>query len=64
MTVMSGRFYVGIGEKMDRPAAREYGPGSYVVVAADVPAYMFAVGETVVQVHGFGPMTTTLVEQD
>lgn len=62
MTVLSGRFYVGIGRTFDRAAAVEYGPGSYVVVAADVAAFMFAVGETEVQVHGLGPLVTIPVE--
>lgn len=59
MTVISGRFFVGLGENVDRSAARAYGPGSYVAVGAGIPAFMWAEGPTVVQVHGSGPMTTT-----
>ena len=62
MSVISGKFYIGIGEKLDREKAVEYGPGSYAVVGADVPAYMFAVGRTVVEVHGVGPLTTEFLE--
>lgn len=62
MTVLSGRFFVGIGEVVDRSKAVEYGPGSYVVVDAGVPAYMWAEGETVVQVHGVGPLRTEMIE--
>lgn len=61
MTVLSGRFFVGIGEVVDRSKAVEYGPGSYIVVDAGVPAYMWAEGETVVQVHGVGPLQTVMV---
>ncbi len=61
MTVLSGRFFVGIGEVMERSRAVEYGPGSYVVVDAGVPAYMWAEGPTVVQVHGVGPLQTVPV---
>ena len=62
MTVLSGRFYVGFGETLDRSAAVEYGPGSYIVVGAGVPAYMWAEGKTVVQVHGVGPLSTEFIE--
>jgi len=58
MTVLSGRFYVGLGETFDRSAALGYGPGSYISIDAGVPAYMFSVGPTVVQVHGVGPLRT------
>ncbi len=64
MTVISGKFFVGIGRTLDRDAAKEFGPGSYVVIAADVPAYMWAVGETVVQVHGIGPLQTTAIQDE
>ena len=61
MTVLTGRFFVGVGETFDRDTAVEYGPGSYVVIAAGVPAYMWVEGPTVVQVHGRGPLTTDFV---
>lgn len=62
MTVLSGRFFVGLGETMDRAAAVEYGPGSYLVIAAGIPAFMWAEGETVVQIHGVGPFATEFVD--
>ncbi len=61
MTVLSGNFFVGIGETLDREAATAYGPGSYMVIAAGVPAYMWVEEETVVQVHGVGPLATEFV---
>ena len=61
MTVLEGALYVGLGTELDRAAAVAYGPGSYVMVAADEPAYMFADEETVVQVHGIGPLRTVPV---
>ena len=62
MTVLSGTFYVGMGETMDKEAATAYGPGSYIAVAAGVPAYMWADEVTVIQVHGVGPFSTDFVE--
>lgn len=61
MTVLSGNFFVGIGEEWDREAATAYGPGSYLAIAAGVPAYMWVEEETVVQVHGVGPLTTEFI---
>lgn len=61
MTVLSGRFFVGIGEVMDRTSAVEYGPGSYLMIDAEVPAYMWTEGATVVQIHGVGPLRTVFV---
>ncbi len=61
MTVLSGNFFVGIGETLDRETATAYGPGSYMVIAAGVPAYMWVEEETVVQVHGVGPLATEFV---
>ena len=61
ITVLSGRLFVGVGETMDRGDAPGYGPGSYLAIAAGVPAYMWAEEETVLQIHGVGPMTTQFV---
>ena len=61
MTVLSGNFFVGIGETLDREAATAYGPGSYLAIAAGVPAYMWVEEETVVQVHGVGPLATEFI---
>ena len=62
MTVLSGTFYVGMGETMDKGAATAYGPGSYIAIAAGLPAYMWADEVTVIQVHGVGPFSTDFVE--
>lgn len=62
LTVLSGRFFVGLGDTMDREAAKAYGPGSYIVIAADESAYMWVEEVTVVQIHGVGPFSTQFVE--
>ena len=61
LTVLSGNFFVGIGETFDREAATAYGAGSYLAIAAEVPAYMWVEEETVVQVHGVGPLATEFI---
>ena len=61
LTVLSGEFWIGMGETMDRETATAYGPGSYIAIAADAPAYMWAEEETVIQVHGVGPFATVFL---
>lgn len=61
MTVLSGVFFVGVGETMDKEAAKAYGPGSYIAIAPGVPAYMWVEEVTVVQIHGVGPFETVEV---
>ena len=53
-----GRFFLGVGERMDREAAKAYGPGSYIANGPGVPAYMWVEEVTVVQIHGVGPFKT------
>ena len=62
MTVLSGRLFIGMGETMDKDAGTAYGPGSYIAIAAGLPAYMWAEEVTVIQVHGVGPFSTQFVE--
>ncbi len=61
LTVLSGRFFVELGETMDKEDATAYGPGSYIVIAAGVPAFMWAEEEAIIQVHGVGPLTTQFI---
>lgn len=62
ITILSGTLFVGLGEAMDREAATPYGPGSYLAIGADVPAFMWSEEATIVQVHGVGPFATQFVE--
>ena len=56
-TVMSGVFYVGLGEKFDRDQLHAYPPGSVVVLPGDTFHFHWAQsGEYVTQVSGIGPL--------
>jgi quercetin dioxygenase-like cupin family protein len=61
ITVMSGTWVMGLGEKYDLPAAREFPAGSYIVVPKKVAHFALCRGETIVQGHGIGPLGTTFV---
>jgi quercetin dioxygenase-like cupin family protein len=56
VTVLSGTFFIGIGEKFDPGAGRALPAGGFVSIPPDHAHFAWAGGqETVVQVHGMGP---------
>jgi quercetin dioxygenase-like cupin family protein len=63
VTVVSGTFYLGMGEKADQEAAQAYQPGDYLVAPARMAHFGRVKGETVVQLHGMGPFVINVVDQ-
>jgi quercetin dioxygenase-like cupin family protein len=61
VTVLQGHFSVGMGERVDASAMREFGPGDFLYAPPRMPHYARARGETVVQLHGEGPFEIRLV---
>ena len=61
MTVLSGKFHVGTGKTFDEAKTEVFSPGGYMVVPKKVPHFAVGEGETIVQIHGVGPFTTTFV---
>ncbi len=56
-TVISGVFYIGVGEEFDREALRAYPPGGVVVLPGGTFHFHWAQsGEYVTQVSGTGPL--------
>ena len=56
-TVMSGVFYIGLGERFDDDQLRAYPPGSVVVLPGDTYHFHCAQsGEYITQVTGLGPL--------
>ena len=62
VTVISGKFAVGTGEKLDRTSTKPLPPASFVHLPAGMAHYAWADGETVVQINGFGPFDIKYVE--
>ncbi|HXG68550.1 MAG TPA: cupin domain-containing protein [Blastocatellia bacterium] len=58
VTVISGTFYMGAGEKFDESAAHEMPAGSYSLMPKETRHFAWAKGETVIQIHGVGPFKT------
>jgi hypothetical protein len=59
ITVLQGRFHLGIGTQVDSSAARAYPPGSFLLIPAGVPQFEWGDGETVIQRSGIGPLGYT-----
>lgn len=56
-TVMSGTFYIGLGERFDLAALQAFPPGSVVILPGDTPHFHCArAGEYVTQVTAIGPL--------
>ncbi len=56
-TVMSGVFYIGLGEQFDGAKVKAYPPGCLVVLPGDTPHFHWAKsGEYVTQVTAIGPL--------
>ena len=56
-TVMSGVFYIGLGERFDGDKVKAYPPGCVVVLPGDTPHFHWAKsGEYITQVTAIGPL--------
>ncbi len=56
-TVMSGVFYVGLGDVFDGDKVKAYPPGSVIVLPGNTPHFHWAKsGEYVTQVSAIGPL--------
>ena len=57
-TVMSGVFYIGLGEQFDENGLEAYPPGTVVILPGDTPHFHWAKsGEYVTQVTAIGPIS-------
>jgi len=61
VTVISGTFALGMGEKFDKSTMTDLPTGGYALLPAKMPHYAMAKTASVVQVHGMGPFALTYV---
>jgi quercetin dioxygenase-like cupin family protein len=61
VTVISGTFNLGHGDKFDPASAKPLPPGSYSTMQPGMKHFAFAKGETIVQVATTGPWGITYV---
>jgi quercetin dioxygenase-like cupin family protein len=55
LTVISGTFHLGTGDKADPKQTRALTPGSVAVIQPNIKHFAWTNSETVVQLHGIGP---------
>jgi len=62
VTVLSGTFNVGMGDKLDKSKGDALGAGGFFGAAPKMRHYAWATGETVIEVSGMGPFDITYVD--
>ena len=55
VTVISGTFNLGMGEKFEASSGRALTAGSFAYMQPEMRHFAWTTGETVIQVHGIGP---------
>ena len=61
VTVISGDFHIGMGDKLDRQKGLALQAGGFAEASAKMNHYAWTSSETVVQIHGQGPFAITYV---
>jgi mannose-6-phosphate isomerase-like protein (cupin superfamily) len=64
ITVISGTLLMGMGETADAEAASPLPPGSFYALPIGDNHYVWAEGETVLQLYGIGPWGITYVDPE
>jgi quercetin dioxygenase-like cupin family protein len=62
LTVISGTFRLGMGDRFDESGLRDLPAGSFGYWPAGMKHFAAARGETVVQLHGIGPWRITYLD--
>jgi hypothetical protein len=64
-TVLSGVFYIGLGEEFDESKLTAYAPGSIVVLPGNQPHFHWAKsGEYITQITAMGPLGLDYIDPD
>lgn len=61
ITVISGTFHLGNGDRLDKSRTRPLPAGSAAVLRAKTNHFAWTKEETIIQVHGVGPWDVTYV---
>jgi len=62
ITVVQGSWSVAMGKRFDRATLEPMELGSFGIVAKNMAHFAFSKTETIVQVHGTGPFSSTVVD--
>jgi len=61
VTVLSGDFHIGMGDKLDTQKGLLLHAGGFAEASAKMNHYAWSTGETVIQIHGQGPFAIAYV---
>jgi quercetin dioxygenase-like cupin family protein len=61
VTVLQGPWQLGLGESFDTSRLKALPAGSFVIIPAGTPHFISTENEAIVQVHGVGPVSFTVV---
>jgi hypothetical protein len=64
VTVISGTFKVGMGDRFDEASMMSFPAGSFAYLDPDMHHYAMTSGEVVVQIHGTSPVQFNYVNAD
>ena len=64
VTVISGTFNMGVGDKLDRSLTKALSAGSVAIMQPRTNHFAWTDQETVVQVHGVGPWAINYVNPE
>jgi len=64
ITVSSGTFNIGMGEKFDKKATKAMPAGTYGYWESGMKHFVWIKGETVIQFHGMGPWSIQYVNSE
>jgi hypothetical protein len=62
ITVVKGTWSLGAGRRFNRSALEQMEIGAFGMVAKNMAHFAWSTTETILQVHGIGPFTSTVVE--
>jgi quercetin dioxygenase-like cupin family protein len=62
VTVLSGDFHIGMGDKLDVEKGLLLRAGGFAEAPAKMNHYAWSTSETIVQIHGQGPFAITYVD--
>lgn len=61
VTVISGKFAIASGDKIDRASMKALPAGSFIHLPAGMPHYAWAEADSIVQINGTGPFDVVYV---
>lgn len=61
VTVLSGEFNMGVGDRLDPSKTRALSPGSVAIMQPKTSHFAWTRKETIIQIHGVGPWGITYV---